>query len=353
MAEQDSGDKTEEPTEHKIQEALEKGNVPLSREASTFAQLLALLLVLYLFVRESTVSFSGELQFFLDNVGGIPLNEGTDALNLLSVVGTKVALFLLPMVCILGVGGILATILQTPLRLTPDKLEPKWSRLSPMSGFKRIYGLQGQIEFLKSLVKFFLVGIICFIVLISEQYRVVNLMFGDPSLVPEIVLGIAVRLVSAICVATVILVAADLVWSRFNWRRELRMTKQEIKDEFKQMEGDPMIKARMRSIAQARARKRMISAVPQASLVVTNPTHFAIALRYIPEEGGAPIVLAKGQDLIALTIREIATKHDIPIVEDKLLARSMYGSVEVDKAIPPEFYRAVAQLFYYLYQKKL
>jgi flagellar biosynthetic protein FlhB len=151
-----------------------------------------------------------------------------------------------------------------------------------------------------------------------------------------------------VLVAVVLLVVADLVWSRFFWRRELRMTRQEIKDEQKQAEGDPIIKGRLRSLARDRARKRMIARVPQATVVIANPTHYAIALRYVRTENRAPIVVAKGLDLIALNIRSVAEKHGIPVVEDKVLARSLYDKVEVDQVIPPEFYRAVANVILYI-----
>ena len=144
------------------------------------------------------------------------------------------------------------------------------------------------------------------------------------------------------------LAAADLVWSRLHWKRDLRMSRQDVKDEQKQMLGDPLVKARLRSVALERSRKRMMSAVPTATLVVANPTHYAIALRYVREEGGAPKVVAKGQDLIALKIREIAEANDIPVIEDKALARSMYDRVEVDMMIPPEFYRAIAEIVHFL-----
>jgi flagellar biosynthetic protein FlhB len=156
------------------------------------------------------------------------------------------------------------------------------------------------------------------------------------------------RLVSAIAIATIVLVAADLLWARFKWRSDLMMTKQEVKEEYKQMEGDPMVKARMRSLAQDRSRKRMLAAVPKATFVIANPTHYAIALRYERSEASAPIVVAKGQDLIALKIREIAEKNGVPVIEDKPLARSMYNHVEVDRMIPPDFYKAVAQILFYI-----
>jgi flagellar biosynthetic protein FlhB len=152
-----------------------------------------------------------------------------------------------------------------------------------------------------------------------------------------------------VAVATIMLVAADLVWAHLKWRIDLRMTRQEIKDEMKQSEGDPLVKARLRSLARDRARRRMMAAVPRASVVIANPTHYAIALRYERSEGGAPLVLAKGADIVALRIREVAGKHGIPIVEDKPLARALYDAVEVDQWIPPEFYKAVAKVLYYLY----
>jgi flagellar biosynthetic protein FlhB len=155
-----------------------------------------------------------------------------------------------------------------------------------------------------------------------------------------------------VAVATLVLVAADLVWSRLFWQRDLRMTRQEIKDELKQVDGDPIVKARLRSLARDRLRKRMMAAVPRATLVIANPTHYAVALRYVREEGGAPLVVAKGQDLIALKIREIAVEHGIPVIENKALAKSLYRSVEVDEMIPPEFYKAVAEIVFFLFARQ-
>jgi flagellar biosynthetic protein FlhB len=182
----------------------------------------------------------------------------------------------------------------------------------------------------------------------SQSDAVLSAIFLDPKALPDEILGISMRLLSAVCIATVLLVAADLVWARLHWLRDLRMSRQEIKDEAKELEGNPLVKARLRSLALDRARKRMIAAVPKATLVIANPTHYAIALQYVREKGGAPLVVAKGQDLIALKIREIAEANNIPVIEDKALARSMYDSVEVDQMIPPEFYRAVAELLHFL-----
>jgi flagellar biosynthesis protein FlhB len=176
-------------------------------------------------------------------------------------------------------------------------------------------------------------------------------MLLDPNAVPEVVLTIATRLLMAVCAVTVVLLAADLFWVRALWRKDARMTKQEVKDELKEAEGDPLRKARLRSLALDRRRKSMIAAVPRATVVIANPTHYAVALRYVREEGGAPLVVSKGKDFIALKIREIAEQHSIPIVEDKPLARSMHDGVEVDRPIPPEFYKAVAEIIHMLYAK--
>jgi flagellar biosynthetic protein FlhB len=192
------------------------------------------------------------------------------------------------------------------------------------------------------------VSLLGVMVLRSAHNDVVNALFMEPAALPALILKMSSQLVSTLAVATILLVAADVVWSRVFWLRELRMTRQEVKDEMKQADGNPTVKARMRSLARDRMRKRMIAAVPRATLVIANPTHFAVALRYVREEGGAPLVIAKGQDLIALKIREVAEAHGIPVIEDKALARSLYKAVEVDKMIPPEFYKAVAEIVFYV-----
>ncbi len=166
----------------------------------------------------------------------------------------------------------------------------------------------------------------------------------DPSALPEFLRENLVRLLVANVLAITAIAGFDLAWSRIHWKQELRMTRQEVKDELKQSEGDPLVKARLRSLGRDRARRRMINAVPTATLIVANPTHFSVALRYRPNEDAAPIVVAKGQDLIALKIREIATANSIPVFEDVQLARALYKQVNVDQMIAPEFYKAVAEL---------
>jgi flagellar biosynthetic protein FlhB len=177
-------------------------------------------------------------------------------------------------------------------------------------------------------------------------------MMTNPLEFPMVIRGITVDILVTIVFVMALIAGVDLVWSRFHWKQEMMMSKQEVKDEFKQSEGDPIIKSRLRSLARDRARKRMMTAVPRATLIIANPTHFSIALKYVREEDSAPLVLAKGQDLVALKIREIAKEHNIPIFEDVALARSMYKQVSVDSVIPSQFYQAVAELVRVVYSRK-
>jgi flagellar biosynthetic protein FlhB len=347
----DKESKTENATEKKIHDAIEKGNVPHSREAPMFASLAGILLILVFLVGDRVSVLADKLSMLLDDPGGFLLDNGNDATALLWAVTAETGAALAPIIAVLAIAGMAASLFQNTPRFARERIKPQWSRVSPKAGWKRLFGAQGAIEFLKSLFKFATIAVTVTILLRADAGAVTGAMFSDPVLLPGMILSSAVRLVSAVCVATIMLVAADLVWAHFKWRVDLRMTRQEVKDEMKQTEGDPLVKSRLRSLARDRARRRMMSAVPKASVIIANPTHYAVALRYNRAEGGAPLVVAKGADLVALRIREIAAKHGVPIVEDKPLARALYDSVEVDKWIPPEFYKAVARILYYLYSQ--
>ncbi|MDH6256533.1 flagellar biosynthesis protein FlhB [Bradyrhizobium sp. BR13661] len=348
----DQESKTEEPTEKKVRDALEQGNIPVSREASMFASMAALMVIQAFLIGQGVQQLTPTLKGFLDDPDGYPLSNAADALNLLTVVGLEALRFLMPLVVILSVFGLASSLLQNAPQLVLQRILPDVSRISPASGWNRIFGTQGLVEFAKSMFKLASVtAVVCF-VLRSSEARAFEAMYTDPVALPEMILTIAMRIVSAICIATIVLVAIDLAWARFHWRRELRMTKQEIKDEHKQAEGDPLIKARLRSLARDRSRQRMIAAVPRATLVIANPTHFAIALRYSRDENPAPLVVAKGMDVIALKIREVAEKSRIPVIENKALARALYEAVQVDQVIPAEFFRPVAEIIYFLQSKQ-
>lgn len=349
---QDKDSKTEEATEKKVRDSVEKGQIPVSREAPIFASMLALLIIMSFLMSDNVRKLTSTLARLLDDPGGIRFHNGTDAVAFFHSIGMSAAELLIPIIVVLMLAGLASSFLQNAPQLVIDRIEPKLERLSIMKGFERLFGAQGRVEFAKSVFKFIAISLVVSIVLRAEEAVAVNALFSDPAAVPELVLTTAMRLVSAISIATIVLVSLDLVWARFHWRREMRMTKQEVKDEFKQAEGDPILKSRMRSLARDRARKSMLGAVPKATLVIANPTHFAIALKYKQGEDAAPTVIAKGQDLIALKIREIAEKNNVPVVEDKALARSMYDVAHIDRMIPAEFFRPVAEIIYFLHSRK-
>ncbi|MCK1271316.1 flagellar biosynthetic protein FlhB [Bradyrhizobium sp. GM2.2] len=348
----DQESKTEEPTEKKVRDALEQGKIPVSREASIFASMAALMVIQAFLIGQGVQQLTPMLTGFLDDLDGFPLSTGADAQNLLIVVGLQALRFLTPLVVTLAAFGLAASLLQNAPSLVLQRITPDLSRISPLGGWSRLFGSQGLVEFAKSLFKLAAVTVVVAFVLRSSEAKAFEAMYTDPVALPEMILNIAMRIVSAICIATIVLVAVDLAWARFHWRRELRMTRQEIKDEHKQAEGDPLIKARLRSLARDRSRQRMIASASRATLVIANPTHFAIALRYNREENPAPIVVAKGMDVIALKIREVAEQNRIPVIENKALARALYEAVQVDQVIPAEFFRPVAEIIYFLQSKQ-
>lgn len=341
--------KTEEATEKKIATAIEEGNVPFSREATSFASLAALLLISALLLKDRVAAIAVVLAHVMEESARWPLANTADEVSLLVAVVKAIAGDVLPIFLVLMVAGLAATFALGIPRFAPQRLQPKFSRISPKAGLQRLLGRQGQMEFLKNCGKFTIISLVVAVLLNSEKQLILDSLFKEPALVPNITLDVLIRLVSAVCVAYSLLTVGDLVWARVQWQRSLRMTRQEVKEELRQSEGDPLFKAKRRSIALDRSRRRMLADVPRATMVIANPTHYAIALRYKRDEGGAPMVLAKGVDLIALKIRAIAESENIPVIEDKALARSMYDQVEVSKMIPPEFYKAVAEIVHFLH----
>jgi len=344
----DKESRTEEATEKRIFDSIEKGDTPISREASLFASLIASLLFLAFFLRPGAARLVAMLQGLLDFSGQVQLGDGRNALALLDAVVEAAGAFVLPAFVLCVLTGLAASVAQNPPRLIGERIVPKFERVSPRSGWSRLFSLRGATEFAKSVIKFGAVGIIVFVAVKDEIAGAFATIVSDPASLVDRLLAMSLRLFASIAAFSGVLAAGDLVWSRIHWKRDLRMSRQDVKEEQKQLQGDPMVKARLRSVALERSRKRMMSAVPTATLVVANPTHFAVAMRYVREEGGAPKVVAKGRDLIALKIREIAEAHNVPVIEDKALARSMYDRVEVDMMIPPEFYRAIAEIIHFL-----
>ncbi len=300
MADEDSDSKTEEATDKKLNDAIERGVVPMSREVAVVASLAAILIAVVYVIPPRAAEFVGTLVHFLDDPGGWRLEQGSDVLALAGILVIAAGQFLLPTVLLLMIAGVVASIAQNPPRIVLNRIMPDLSRISVVAGFSRVFGLRGLTEFLKSIAKIGAVIAIVGGVLSGQKYLLTSAMFLDVGDLPERISRLCADVVAAVLVATLVVAGADITWARIHWRRDQRMSRHEVKEELKQTEGDRMVKARVRSLRLDRHRRRMLAAVPKATMVVVNPTHYAVAMRYIRSEGGAPIVLAKGVDLVAL-----------------------------------------------------
>jgi flagellar biosynthetic protein FlhB len=247
----------------------------------------------------------------------------------------------------LVIAAIAGNMLQHRLVWSGEQLKPKFSKISPGSGLKRIFGKQAAVNFGKGLFKVLALGAVMTMILWPERLRLEAILHLDPSALLGLVSSMTMHLMGSVVAMLAIVAVADYLFQYRTWYERQKMSLQEIKEEFKQSEGDPKIKGRIRQLRMARSKKRMMAAVPKASVIITNPTHFSVALQY--ERGmPAPICVAKGQDNIALKIREIAREHDVPIVENVPLARALYATVELDQEIPVEHYHAVAEIIGYV-----
>jgi flagellar biosynthetic protein FlhB len=348
----DKESKTEEPTEKKVRDSVEKGKLPVAKETTIFASFVAILIFTVFFAQDSVARLGMFLSIFLEKPEGWPLATERDVIELYRMVFVEIAKPLGIMMVLLVIAGVGSSVLQNMPQFVAERIRPQASRISLAKGWNRLFGLQGFVEFLKSLGKVGFAIIVLIFVMGDDLRQLLGGMITQPTAFAQVIRSMAIDILVSIVFVMGLITAVDLVWSRFHWRQELRMTRQEVKDELKQSEGDPIVKSRLRSLGRDRARRRMMTAVPQATLVIANPTHFSIALKYVRDEDSAPLVLAKGQDLLALRIREIAEQHNIPIFEDVALARSMYKQVSVDSVIPPKFYQAVAELVRVVYAGK-
>lgn len=348
--EKDKESKSELPTEKKRQDALEKGNAPISREVAHFAFFSTLIIILG-FSPGQFAAMSGLLQSFLERPHEFRLENANDVALLIQALAVEIAPLLAAATLAFLVAGIAATTLQSPPRISIDRITPQMSRLSLMSGWKRITGAHGLAELLKGIVKLGIVGLIGWTFVLSEGSPIIASMDVPLGGVAQLSLKAVTSVMWYVTGAAAVLAIADVLWTRQHWTTELKMTKQEVRDEHKQQEGDPALASRRRATSRARSRKRMLANVGKATLVVANPTHYAVAMRYMRTEGGAPMVVAKGTDLIALQIRRMAEESGIPVVENKALARSLFNAVEVDQAIPAAFYRAIAEILIMLQRR--
>jgi len=344
----DDASKTEEPTAKKLEKAHGEGQWPLSAELGNALVISAILLIVMIWFPRMVTDLMRRLSFYVAHVDEIVTDTGGLSGLLVRAVFDMVAAVWLPLL-LLCVAGVYGTVFQKGWYISWKSISPKFSKLNPINGFKNIFSLGPQaMELGKSLAKLAVVGGLAYLA-IEPMLRTIEHFIGIElvTLVREL-RWVVFRLLIGVAVVVGLIAATDVFYQRFTYNKKMRMTKQEVKDEHKQSEGDPQVKARIRQIRMERVRKRMMAAVPTASVVVTNPTHFAVALKYEPGEMGAPVMVAKGADNVAKRIREVATENKVPIVENPPLARALYASVEVDEEIPAEHYRAVAEVISYV-----
>ena len=345
MADDDS-EKTHDPTQKKLDDAHQRGDVAKSQEVNTWFLLAGATLVLSTF----NGSVGGGLQTPLKNLLQNSWMIRTDGPGLLMLAKSLCMSILSTMgmpILFLVIAALAGNLIQHRLVFSTEGLVPKFSKLSPMEGAKRVFGKQALANFLKGLFKLVLLGAVMCAVLWPERFRLDALIHIDPSAILGITTSLTLQLMGSVVAMLAFVAIADFFFQYRTWYEKLKMSLQEVKEEYKQSEGDPHIKGKIKQLRQQNMKKRMMAAVPKASVIITNPTHYAVALSY--ERGmTAPICVAKGVDNIALKIREVAGKHDIPIVENVPLARALYATVEIDEEIPGEHYHAVAEVIGYV-----
>jgi flagellar biosynthetic protein FlhB len=352
MAEQNKDqEKTEEATPKRREETREKGQVAKSRELTSIAVLGGCLIYFYfgapvligrlLEVMKAIFRQSGQLAVSVDSIQALLLDLAFQTL-----------LTLLPILLVAMLCGFLANFFQVGLIFSTEAIAPKLSKISPLEGFKRLFSLRSFVELIKNIFKIAIVGAVAYLTVSGEATAIVPLMDLSVTGIVYYIGRVSFKILYTTCWVLILLAMLDYLYQRWEHEKKLKMSRQEIKDENKQTEGDPLVKGRIKRLQREMARKRMMAAVPKADVVITNPTHLAVALRYDPETMPAPLVIAKGADFLAEKIREIAKKHDVPLVENKPLAQVLYKMVAVEKTIPENLYKVVAEILAHVYSLK-
>jgi flagellar biosynthesis protein FlhB len=343
----DDGEKTEEPTGKRQEEARAKGQVGKSREVDHWLMLLAMTMAIFIFGPPAAESLKQALIVYLAQAHAITLDRNglqTLLLHLASVVG----LALVPTVILLVVAAIGSSVAQHGFLFSTELIKPKWSKLSLVSGLGRLFSARAIIEFVKSAGKLGILGGFCYWLFKGDFDQLEKFIFFEPMQILAVVVHLALKLLAGILGMLAFIAGLDFFYQKMAFLRSLRMSREEIREEFRQSEGDPMIKGRLRQLRVERARRRMMQKVPKADVVITNPTHYAVALQYDQATMTAPQLVAKGTDLVAKRIRDLAIEHNVPIVENPPLARALHASVDIDEEIPPEHYKPVAEVIGYV-----
>lgn len=355
MAESDDEDKaskTEEPTERKLRQAREKGDVASSREAGNMMSVMALFAIVAFVLPVAGAPLIGVLRGIFETAGQVTIGEGGQGLRDIGGVtwalSRGIGVTMAPVLAVLVVCALAGVLLQGDVVVAVERIKPKWSKLSPLGGLKRLVSANNLVEFAKSVVKVLVVGAIALTITYQAIAEIAQVQGLVPEMMPGFARRAAMRILLIVAVILAFIAVADILWKRFDWRRKQRMSFRDVKDEMKETEGDPHIKGKRQQIRRETSRRRMAQAVPRATVVLTNPTHYAVALRYEGGADDAPVCVAKGADLMAAQIRRLAREADVPIIENKPLARALYDVAEIDREIPVEHWEAVAAIIGYV-----
>lgn len=344
--EKDDSEKSEDPTQKRLDDALKRGDVAKSQEVSTWFIIAGATLVLIAFSGPMGSSLQSTFRGLLANAHKVPADGGA-LQRLVANVGIEVIAAVAIPFLLLALAAIAGNIIQHRLVWSTEGLTPKLDRISPLAGLKRLFSKQALANFLKGLAKLALLGTVMTLLLWPERDRLETLIHMDVGALLPVTQTLSLQLLGAVVAILAFVAAGDFFFQYRQWFERQKMSLRELKEEFKQTEGDPAIKARIRSLREQRMRKRMMASVPTASVVIMNPTHYAVALKY--ERGdNAPLCVAKGIDAVALRIRSVAEEHGVPVVENPPLARALHATVQVDREIPTEHYRAVAEIIGYV-----
>jgi flagellar biosynthetic protein FlhB len=342
----DTSQKTEDPTQKRLDDAIKRGDVVKSQEVNTWFIIAGATLVLIAFSSGMGRGLTTTMRGLIANSYDIRI-DGPALPRLFETIGGELLAALAVPFLVLALAALGGNLIQHRFVWSAESLAPKLSKISPAAGVKRLFSWQALANLAKGLVKLVVVGTVLTVVMWPEREKMQSLVWTDLAAVLPLAKTMALKLLGTVVAIMAIVAAADYLFQYRQWYERQKMSLQEIKEEFKQTEGDPKIRGKMKQVRQGRMRKRMIAAVPKAAVVITNPTHYSIALQY--ERGmEAPVCVAKGVDALALKIREVAGEHKVPIVENPPLARALHATVEVDQAIPPEHYKAVAEVIGYV-----
>jgi len=344
--EPEKSEKTEDPSSKKLDDAQKKGDVAKSQEVTNWFMIFGSALTFALIAPATASNLMGQLANVLANADRYQLGGAGTSAMLVSLVNTVFVTALLPLL-FLAIFAIAANLVQHKLVWSLDPIKPKLSKISPLAGFKRLFSMEALVNFVKGLLKLAVVGGAMFYALWGDRDKLDTLVGVDPWLILADFESMGIKIFISILAVVTIIAIADFMYQRQRFWEKQKMTVREVRDEYKNMEGDPKIKSRIRQLRADKSRQRMMAAVPEATVVITNPTHFAVALKY-DKDMSVPVCVAKGADNIALHIRKLARENDVAIVENPPLARALYTSVEINESIPAEHFRAVAQVIGYV-----